>query len=134
MANFLPVITFNGIVHTGYSCGKFFVELPWVLLQLKTLTGITPYFGTLNLCLTGENIKQRACLTPQNGVMIKPEKGYLPGYLFKAKIFDTVCYVILPDVPNYPKDLIEIIAAVNLRNRFNIKDGDLITVSVSLQT
>jgi CTP-dependent riboflavin kinase len=128
----LQVINFIGTIYTGHGRGKFFIELPWVMQQLKQLTGITPYFGTLNLHLTPNGTEQRTYLTPQNGLLIKPKNGYLPGYLYKAKIFNTVCYVVLPDVPNYPKDTLEIIATENLRNKFNIKDGDMITILVTI--
>jgi riboflavin kinase len=128
----LQIINFLGVVYTGQGGGKFFVEMPWVMQQLQEFTGFKPYSGTLNLRLTLENITQRVHLTPQNGILIKPKNGYLPGYLYKAKIFDTDCYVILPDVPSYPKDVLEIIAAENLRDKFNFKDGDIITVLVTL--
>jgi len=132
LANSLQEITFVGAVATGQGNGKFFVEMPWVIRQLKELYVFTPYIGTLNLRLTPESTKQRAQLTQQNGMLIKPEKGYLPGYLYKAMLFDINCYVVLPDVPNYPKDLLEIIATENLRELLNIKDGDIITVIVSI--
>jgi riboflavin kinase len=128
----LQTITFIGTIYTGYGCGKFFIELPWVMQQLKKLTGFTPYLGTLNLRLTSEGAEQRTHLTPQNGMLVKPKNGYLPGYLYRAKIFDTSCYIVVPDVPNYSKDSLEIIAAENLRDRFNITDGDAITVLVTI--
>jgi len=121
------------MVYTGQGCGKFFIELPWVMQQLQKLTGVTPYFGTLNLRLTPECTEQRIHLTPQNGgMLVKPKNGYLPGYLYKAKIFETTCYIVLPEVPNYPKNILEIIATENLRDKFNIKDGATITVLVFL--
>jgi CTP-dependent riboflavin kinase len=133
LANSLQEIKLDGIVDTGQGNGKFFVEMPWVVRQLKELTGATPYFGTLNLHLTPESTAQRAYLTRQNGILIKPESGYLPGYLYEAKIFDTKCYAIMPNVPNYPKNLLEIIAAENLRELLNVTDGDILTVIVALK-
>jgi riboflavin kinase len=128
----LQVINFIGTIYTGQGRGKFFIELPWVMQQLKKLTGFTPYFGTLNLHLTPESTEQRTHLTPQNGMLIKPKNDYLPGYLYSAKIFDVACYVVLPYMPNYPRGSLEIVATENLRNKFNIKDGDTITVSVNI--
>ena len=128
----MQIIKFVGAVYTGQGCGKSFVELPWVMQQLKELTGFTPYLGTLNLRLVSECVAQRAYLTPQSGALVKPKNGYLSGYLYKARLFDTGCCVVLPDVPNYQKDLLEIIAAENLRNRFNVKDGDTIPIIVTL--
>jgi CTP-dependent riboflavin kinase len=132
LAFFLPAIKFVGAVSTGQGRGKFFTKLPWVIRQMEELTGVTPYHGTLNLHLTSECMEQRALLTRQNGVMIKPESGYLIGYLYKAMIFDTNCFVVLPDVPNYQKDLLEIIAAENLRDVLNVKDGDILPVIVTV--
>jgi len=128
----LQVVTFIGVIYTGQGCGKFFIELPWVLQQLKEFMGTTPYFGTLNMRLTPEGVEQRAYLMSQNGMLIAPKNGYLPGYLYEAKLFDITCYVVLPDVPNYSRDCLEIIAAENLRKKFNIKDGDVITVLVTI--
>ena len=128
----MQVVTFIGVIYTGQGCGKFFIELPWVLQQLKEFMGTTPYFGTLNMRLTPEGVEQRAYLMSQNGMLIAPKNGYLPGYLYEAKLFDITCYVVLPDVPNYSRDCLEIIAAENLRKKFNIKDGDVITVLVTI--
>lgn len=125
-------IEFIGLAFTGQGRGKVFLEMPWVMRQLKEITGYEPYLGTLNLRLTPESTKQRTKLTPKNGAFVKPENGYLPGYLYKAKILDTDCYVVVPDVPSYPKDVLEIISPDNLRNRFNIKDGDKVTVQVTI--
>jgi riboflavin kinase len=125
----LQVIKFIGTIYTGRGCGKFFIELPWVMQQLQELIGFTPYLGTLNLCLTPKSAEQRRThLTPQNGILVKPKNGCMPGYLYKAKIFDTPCYIVLPDVPNYLASSLEIIAVEHLRNKFNIKDGDMITI------
>ncbi len=125
-------IEFIGTAYSGQGCGKFFVEMPWVMQQLQEITGFTPYLGTLNLRLTAKSTEQRCHLTSQNGKLVKPQDGYLPGYLYKAKIFNQDCYVVVPDVPTYPKNLLEIIAPDNLRNRFNIKDEDTITVTVNI--
>ncbi|MGD6933134.1 MAG: DUF120 domain-containing protein [Candidatus Bathyarchaeia archaeon] len=128
----MNTLKFTGTVFTGKGHGKIFLEMPWVKQQLTQITGFQAYPGTLNLHLNPESTKQRTSLTPQNGALVKPKNGYLPGYLYKAKIFHSDCYVVVPDVPSYPKDLLEIIAAGNLRNQCNIKDGDTITVTVTI--
>ena len=132
MANSLQIIKFVGTVSTGQGHGKFFVEMPWVMQQLKEITGGTHYPGTLNIRLTSEYINQRIRLTRQNGVIVRPANGYSPGYLYNATIFNIKCFVVLPDVPNYPKDLLEIIATEKLRSLLNVKDGDKITLAVLL--
>jgi riboflavin kinase, archaea type len=109
-----------------------FIEMPWVMRQLKEITGFTPYPGTLNIRLTPISADQRGHLTPKNGLPVNPENGYLPGYLYKAKIGDVDCYAVIPDVPSYPKDVLEIIAAENLRARLNVKNENAVTVVVTV--
>jgi len=133
VSSFLQIIKFIGTVYTGQGRGRFYIEMPWVMRQLKNLAGFTPHLGTLNLRLTPESIEQRVQLTSQNGLLIKPENGYLPGYLYRAKIFDTTCFIVVPDVPNYPSNSLEIIAAEHLRNKFCLKDGDITTVLTAIK-
>jgi riboflavin kinase len=128
----LQTIRFYGTAFSGQGRGKIFVEMPWVMRQLKEITGFTPYPGTLNIHLTPVSTSQRTQLTPEVGMLVKPEDNYLPGYLYKAKIGEVDCYAVLPDVPGYPKDVLEIIAADNLRSRLNLKDGDKVTVFVTV--
>lgn len=134
MSLFLQIIEFIGTVYTGQGRGRFYIELPWVMRQLKNLVGFTPYLGTLNLRLTSEGVERRVQLNSQNGLLVKPENGYLPGYLYRAKIFDAPCFIVVPDMPTYLSTSLEIIAAENLRNKFGIKDGDAITVLAAIKT
>jgi riboflavin kinase, archaea type len=128
----LQIIRFYGTAFSGQRRGKVFVEMPWVMRQLKEITGFTPYPGTLNIRLTPVSVTQRTRLTPELGALVKPENNYLPGYLYRAKIGETDCWAVIPDVPGYPKDVLEVVAAENLRNKLNVKDGDPITVFVTV--
>ena len=124
-------IRFYGMAFSGQGRGKIFLEMPWVNKQIKEITGFTPYLGTLNLRLTPVSTQQRSRLTPELGKLIKPKDNYLPGYLYKAKIGEIDCYIVLPKVPGYPADVLEIVAAENLRNQLGLKDGDAVTVIVT---
>jgi riboflavin kinase len=128
----LPTLTFFGAVFSGKGQGKRFVELPWVKQQLIEHTGFTPFAGTLNIRLDEEGTSQRAVLEKTEGAEVKPEAGYYPGYLYKAKLQDTHCFIIIPKVPSYPKDVIEIIAKDNLRLKYCLKDGEKVTVKVTV--
>jgi CTP-dependent riboflavin kinase len=39
---------------------------------------------------------------------------------------------VIPEVANYPKDVLELIAAENLKEKLHLVDGDRITVTVNL--
>ena len=61
---------------------------------------------------------------------ILPEKGYFPGKLFKAKINGFNCGVVVPIMPDYPSDVLEIIAPVYLREKLKLIDGGRVVVTV----
>lgn len=124
-------LTFEGTVYSGSGAGKHFVNLPWVRRQIQEKLGFTPYSGTLNLRLTGENEKKRRLLDAAQGLAVKPEAGYCPGALFKATIDGLECAVVIPKVPNYPADILEIIAPLYLRGNLGLTDSSTVAVMVT---
>jgi CTP-dependent riboflavin kinase len=36
--------------------------------------------------------------------------------------------VLLPEVPNYPKDKIEVVAPMRLKDQWGVRDGDQLTL------
>jgi len=63
--------------------------------------------------------------------VIEPEKGYCPGNLFKAVIGTIECAIIIPQIPKYPDDVLEIISPVYLRGKLGLADGSMVTVTVT---
>jgi riboflavin kinase len=128
----LPKIFFKGTVFSGKGEGKKFVDLPWVRCQIEEKLGFSPYSGTLNLHLNQESVKGKISLENVKGKMIEPQAGYCPGLMFKACIGALDCAVVVPKVPNYPSDVLEVIAPVCLREKFGLMDGSLVTVCVNV--
>ena len=94
--------------------------------------GFNPYAGTLNLRLPNETALDR--LREADGIIIVPEKGYSEGKCFKALVNEKVeGAVVLPDVPDYPLDLLEVLAPVNLRKNFGLIDGMEVVVNIILE-
>lgn len=128
----MPKIFFKGTVFSGKGEGKKFVDLPWVRRQIEEKLGFSPYSGTLNLHLNQESVKGKISLENVKGKMIEPQAGYCPGLMFKACIGALDCAVVVPKVPNYPSDVLEVIAPVCLREKFGLMDGSLVTVCVNV--
>ncbi len=128
----MPQLFLDGIVFTGRGQGKRFLELPWVKRQIAEKLGFVPYAGTLNIRLTPESIEKRGILDSAQGLIVEPQTGYLPGVLFRAAIDRIECAVVIPKVPDYPKDVIEIISPAYLRGQLKIKDGSRVTFSVTV--
>ena len=128
----MPQILFEGTVFSGQGRGKKFVELPWFKLQVEEKLGFSPYPGTLNLFLEGKNVENRRLLEVSNGLMVKPQTGYYSGVMFRASIDELECAVVIPIMPNYPNDVLEVIAPIYLREKLKLADGSLVAVSVNV--
>ena len=121
-----------GKVYSGKGEGKKFVALPWVERQIKEKLGFIPYAGTLNIRLGREGLANKKMLTKAERIEIVPVKGYCRGYLIKAKISGLDCGIIVPLVAAYPPDVVEVVAAVFLRQSLHLSDGNEAAVMVSL--
>jgi riboflavin kinase, archaea type len=128
----LPKILFKGTVFSGKGEGRKFIELPWVKQQIENKLGFTPYSGTLNIRLSNEGAKQKKLLENVTQIEICPEKGFCKGMLIKSSIDGLECAIIIPEVPHYPSDVLEVIAPWYLRERLKIVDCNEVTVIVDL--
>jgi len=127
-------IRVKGRVFSGTGEGAKFIKLSWVKDQIREKMGFTPYEGTLNLRLNGEDKKVKKALEEADSVIILPESGYCRGKCFKARIMESVDgAVIIPEVEGYPDDVLEVIAPINLRERFRLKDGDYVELSLTFE-
>jgi riboflavin kinase len=122
----------SGTVFSGGGEGRKFLELPWAKRQVEENLGFAPYSGTLNVKLSEESVKRRKLLEKAPSIKICPAEGYCKGLLFKAFIGALECAVVVPEVAGYPKDVLEVIAAVNLREKLQLEDGTEVTVTFSL--
>ena len=128
----MPKIVFKGTVFSGNGEGRKFIELPWVKQQIQEKLGFTAYAGTLNIRLAKDSVKQKKQLEKAKRLEVIPEKGYYTGLLIKAKIDNLEGAIVIPRVPNYPSDVLEVIAPVYLRERLKIADGSEVAVTVNV--
>lgn len=128
----MPQLTFEGTVFSGKGTGKKFIDLPWVKRQIYKKLGFSPYSGTLNIRLTEESKAKRKLLDSAKGLQIEPEKGYYSGVLFRASIGPLGCAIVVPVMPSYPKDVLEVIAPVYLRGKLGLSDGSLVAVAITV--
>jgi len=125
-------ITLKGRVFSGGGTGSFFVNLPWAKKQFREKLGFDPYPGTLNLQLI--SIIEKENLRKAEGIKIEPQEGFYGGRCFKALVMENVWgAIVIPDVQGYPRDVLEILAPVNLRKALNLKDGMEVKVTVWLE-
>jgi riboflavin kinase, archaea type len=123
-------IELAGRVFTGQGEGRKYVELEWVKQQVEEHLGFAPYPGTLNLRLDDKNVKRRVLLEKGAELRLCHSEGYCTGLLFKASLNGVACGVVIPQVEDYPENVLEVVASVNLKQELRLRDGDLVTVTV----
>ncbi|MDH5746810.1 MAG: CTP-dependent riboflavin kinase [Candidatus Bathyarchaeota archaeon] len=129
----MKTLCIKGMVFSGKGEGAKFIELPWVRKQITEKLGFTPHPGTLNIKLTRESLKLRTLLGKTGAIEISPAAGFHRGRCFKAYLINNLkCAVVIPETPNYPRDIIELIAPINLREKLQLRDGDYVQVKILL--
>jgi len=127
------MLHFKGKVFSGSGEGAKFTEIPWVREQITEKLGFIPHPGTLNIKLTEGIVEFKKLSKKAKGVEISPAKCFCRGRCFRAYFMDTLkCAVVIPEVENYPGDMLEIIAPINLREKFKLKDGETVDVKIML--
>ena len=130
----MKTLCIRGIVFSGKGEGARFVELPWVKKQITEKLGFTPYRGTLNIELAKEEFEKKASLEKAQAIEILPAKGFGRGRCFKASLMDKLeCAIVIPEIQNYPENVIEVIAATNLREKLQLRDGDSVEVKILME-
>ena len=124
-------VELSGRVFTGQGEGRKYIKRQWVKRQIEEKLGFTPYAGTLNLRLSTGSAKERSVIEKAAVLKVCPSEGYCTGLIFKAFIGTIECAVVIPQIENYPKDILEVVASINLRERLKLRDGDEVTVSVN---
>lgn len=133
----LRSIVMTGEVFTGLGEGAYYVSLNGYRMQIIEKLGFDPYPGTLNLKLTdSSDIYFRDVLSHRAGILIKGfsdgKRTYGSVKAFKAKVRGIDAAVLLIERTHYGRDILEVIAPVNLRQALNLKDGDRVSVEVYL--
>jgi len=125
-------IELSGRIFSGQGEGRKYLERPWVKREIEEKLGFTPYAGTLNLRLSKESEQQRRVLEKSAFLRVCASEECCSGLIFKASIGVLECAVVIPEVEGYPKDVLEVIAWTNLREKLQLRDGDEVTIKVDL--
>jgi len=120
----------SGTIVSGKGDGSRFTELDWVKKQFVEKIGFDPFPGTLNVLLKDATNRDILEVNKERTVAIEPpDESYCKGIALRMTISGTVIgAIIVPEVPGYSLDLLEIVAPMNLRGRLHLKDGDTITL------
>jgi CTP-dependent riboflavin kinase len=134
-AGSLRTLALKGKVFSGKGEGRKFTELEWVRKQIESQLGFTPCLGTLNARLDRKATESKKTLSKIEATAeIVPSEDFSSGKCYEAHLLhDVKCALVVPQIANYPEDVIEIIAPVNLREKLRLKDGDTIEIKIRLR-
>jgi riboflavin kinase, archaea type len=128
-------VEINAVVFSGLSEGAYYMGMEGYRKQFRSKLGFDPFPGTLNLRVRKEDLAARREL--DNSPFIEIE-----GFANKTRTYGAVKgyraiingqaqgAVIVPVRAHYGEDVIEVISAEKLRARFNLKDGDTVSIKV----
>ena len=115
--------------------GAQFLSIDWVRRELRRNLDIDPFPGTLNIKVPAA---VWSALYAQRNSFLKifdPSSPNCPGFLKRVvlrangRLCDSA-FLILPEATMH-KDVLEIIAAENLREKLALRDGDRVRVEES---
>jgi riboflavin kinase len=132
------VVTINGRVLTGLGEGAYYVHLDGYRRQFRVKLGFDPFPGTLNIQLiTDADVSEFQMLKATAGVQIQ---GFVSG---NRSFGPVVCYpamvgsqiqgaILLIQRTHHERNVIEVIAPVNLREQLRLKDGDIVSLTAQI--
>jgi len=129
----------NGVIFSDLGQASSFMALDWVQRALRQSLGFAPFPATLNVHPeTGEDLEIWESLRSEfEGIPLESSReGFCSARLFPVEIrkpsdgrqATTRGAVLLPEVKGYPKNKIEIVAAVHLKDQLGVQDGDQLTL------
>lgn len=128
-----PLVELEGIVASGLGEGHRFTALDWAQHAFVEALGYTPHPGTFNLRMGGDRWHAaRRALAQSAGIAIASPPGWCGARCFEVLVSAQVKgAAVLPDVPGYPDDKLEIVAPVALRGVLGVADGDRVRLAVA---
>lgn len=132
-------IDFTGKVFQGLGEGAYYIGLEGYRTQFKKALGFDPYPGTLNLKLESAiQIERKKELRGFEGLRIdgfqKNDRTYGGARCYRATVgrAGLPSAVLVIDRTHYDDSVLEIIAPKFLRGSLDLKNGDLLELSVSV--
>lgn len=115
----------QGQLFTGLGKAKHFIEIYKDKIQQQV--GFLPYLGTLNLKITDDSFLNTLQKKRIEEFFID-DKNYGAVTLYPIKLNTIEAAIIRPERTQHKKEVIEIIAPIHLRKKFDLSDGDSINI------
>lgn len=125
------MLILSGQIRTGKRNFSYWLDKLQPYYTRKT--GVRLFPGTLNIHLTSGSYP-----TPANALRLEKEEydGRVSVSIVPCKIFGRKAFILRPDTDtgkygDPPEKILEIATDVNLRDTYELKDGDIVEVEVA---
>ena len=129
-------VELQGYVFTGLGEGAYYLQIPYYARKFEEKLGFKPYPGTLNIRLTGrDQVLRRLIVEKAADIEIESfsdeRRSYGGAKCIRALMNgEEEVAIIFAERTHYPKEVVEVIAPICLRERFKLRDGDKVTLKV----
>lgn len=128
-------LVMDAVLFSGLSEGSYYMSLEGYRKQFRSKLGFDPFPGTLNLRVRRESMNERREMNLYPFVPIDEfadkDRTYGGAKCYRALVNGKIAgAIVVPIRAHYGEDVIEIIAAENLRKSLRLKDGDVVNVRV----
>lgn len=118
----------KGIIETGMGEGAYYIKE--YRKKIKEKINMLPFPGTLNLKVDPEEYSE--FINSLNPIKIDSfktrERSFGPITLFRVKAKGIDSAIVIPERTSHKRDVMELIAPMNLRKKLRIKDGNKLVV------
>ena len=127
----------TGVIFSDLGQASRFMALDWVQELFNQCLGYHPFPATLNLRPVTPDDSQvwQRVQSELAGIALPPAAdGHCAAKLYRVEIqaaanaAQVAGAVVLPEVKDYPRDKIEVVAPLRLKAHLGVKDGDQLTV------
>jgi len=123
----------EGIVTTGYGKGAYFLGQKFYKSKFDEKCGFEPFPGTLNVIIEEKYLENIKKIKTNCTNIIKPKEGFGGVKYIKAILNSNLTgAIVFPDKTTHDENYLEFIAKDNLRNKFNLKDGDKVKLKIDI--
>jgi riboflavin kinase len=123
----------TGTVITGLGEGQYYLRRQQYRRQFSDVLGFEPYEGTLNLRVSEQEMESLEAVPESKRMAIEgfeaEGRSFGEAECIPVGVRGIDCAIVLPKRSHYT-NVLEIISAENLRQRFGLNDGDEIVVEI----
>ena len=123
----------KGTVTTGYGKGAYFIGQEFYKSKLNEKCGFIPFPGTLNIIVPEDKLEEINSIKNSCNNIIKADEGFGGVKYIKSLLNDEITgAIVFPDKTTHEENYLEFISKDNLREKLNLKDKDIVKLSIDI--